>query len=529
MKIHIVQKGDTLWTIAKKYNVNFDEVKRLNAQLSNSEDVAPGMKVKVPVVSTSVRKARPETKQHVAQDAGRKLETSTEQGEERKEGGAGSLFKGLLPSFKVPSPAKTNVPTAPTPPDISATPFYTFDMDMKTEGEGHQGDINGKEQEEMAEKKSKASVPNMNPQVIPKTNMPTYEEPQVPYTPPVNMQMQPDSASTDSQAPQMTPFMGYPQTSNQQAPMQEQQMGYQQVPMQEQQPQMPNPQMGYQQVPPYMPYMPYPQVSPYMHAYGYGYGAPVGYGGYAPYPYYQPMMNPYDCGCVDGAMPYMPVAPPGAYFPQGGFPPQARMSPQDEYGSYAQQGGFPPEAYQQQGGFPPPEAYRQQGGFPPPEAYQQQGGFPPPEVYQQQGGFPPPEAYRQQGGFPPPEAYQQQGGFPPPEAYRQQGGFPSPEAYQQQGGFPPPEAYQQQGDFPPSEVYQQKGGFQETPQAAYPVRNEMSKEQYESDAYQASLPFQPNSPFHPSSVGVAQDNASYYREEEENSLFGPPIFDEDNH
>lgn len=35
VKIHIVQKGDTLWKLAKKYGVSFEELKKVNAQLSN--------------------------------------------------------------------------------------------------------------------------------------------------------------------------------------------------------------------------------------------------------------------------------------------------------------------------------------------------------------------------------------------------------------------------------------------------------------------------------------------------------------
>lgn len=48
MKIHIVQKGDTLWTIAKKYNVDFNALKSLNNQLSNPDMIYPGMKIKIP-------------------------------------------------------------------------------------------------------------------------------------------------------------------------------------------------------------------------------------------------------------------------------------------------------------------------------------------------------------------------------------------------------------------------------------------------------------------------------------------------
>ena len=54
MKIHIVQKGDTLWNLAQKYNVDFNELKSLNSQLSNPELIYPGMKIKIPSATTSM-------------------------------------------------------------------------------------------------------------------------------------------------------------------------------------------------------------------------------------------------------------------------------------------------------------------------------------------------------------------------------------------------------------------------------------------------------------------------------------------
>ena len=59
LKIHIVQKGDTLWTIAKKYNVNFEELKKLNTQLSNPEMIMPGMKIKIPVQKQVIKQESP--------------------------------------------------------------------------------------------------------------------------------------------------------------------------------------------------------------------------------------------------------------------------------------------------------------------------------------------------------------------------------------------------------------------------------------------------------------------------------------
>ncbi|KPN15792.1 SpoVID-associated morphogenetic protein [Bacillus australimaris] len=70
MKIHIVQKGDSLWKISKKYGVDFQELKKLNSQLSNPDLIMPGMKIKIPSsgvpVKTEHHKAKemPKTKEH---------------------------------------------------------------------------------------------------------------------------------------------------------------------------------------------------------------------------------------------------------------------------------------------------------------------------------------------------------------------------------------------------------------------------------------------------------------------------------
>ncbi|GAB3802047.1 SafA/ExsA family spore coat assembly protein [Virgibacillus kimchii] len=55
MKIHVVQKGDTLWEISQKYGVDFEELKQLNSQLSSPDMIMPGMKIKVPSSSKTVK------------------------------------------------------------------------------------------------------------------------------------------------------------------------------------------------------------------------------------------------------------------------------------------------------------------------------------------------------------------------------------------------------------------------------------------------------------------------------------------
>jgi morphogenetic protein associated with SpoVID len=56
VKIHIVQKGDTLWKIAQKYGVDFEELKKMNSQLSNPDLIMPGMKIKIPSNGVPVKK-----------------------------------------------------------------------------------------------------------------------------------------------------------------------------------------------------------------------------------------------------------------------------------------------------------------------------------------------------------------------------------------------------------------------------------------------------------------------------------------
>lgn len=55
LKIHIVQKGETIWEIAKKYGVDFEQVKGLNPQISAPDMIMPGMKLKIP---SSSKKAK---------------------------------------------------------------------------------------------------------------------------------------------------------------------------------------------------------------------------------------------------------------------------------------------------------------------------------------------------------------------------------------------------------------------------------------------------------------------------------------
>ena len=101
MKIHIVQKGDTLWKLAKKYGVQFEELKKLNSQLSNPDMIMPGMKIKVPSAATGhlSSASKSSTKIHV----GSKKEAPIQEG----------TILSVKEAPKVTAPAKEAPITAP--------------------------------------------------------------------------------------------------------------------------------------------------------------------------------------------------------------------------------------------------------------------------------------------------------------------------------------------------------------------------------------------------------------------------------
>lgn len=56
MKIHIVQKGETLWEIAEYYEVDFEKLLEANPQISSADMIMPGMKIMIPQQSKTVVK-----------------------------------------------------------------------------------------------------------------------------------------------------------------------------------------------------------------------------------------------------------------------------------------------------------------------------------------------------------------------------------------------------------------------------------------------------------------------------------------
>lgn len=62
MKVHIVQKGDTLWKIARQYGISFEDLKKANAHLANPDYIVPGMKIFLPIKNEKPTTQQPEKK-----------------------------------------------------------------------------------------------------------------------------------------------------------------------------------------------------------------------------------------------------------------------------------------------------------------------------------------------------------------------------------------------------------------------------------------------------------------------------------
>ena len=61
VEVHIVQKGETLWKIARHFGISFDELKRVNAHLANPDYIVPGMKIFLPAKSAGAGKGTEKT------------------------------------------------------------------------------------------------------------------------------------------------------------------------------------------------------------------------------------------------------------------------------------------------------------------------------------------------------------------------------------------------------------------------------------------------------------------------------------
>ena len=69
MKIHIVQKGDTMWKLAEKYGVDFEALKKVNSHIADPDMIMPGMKIKVPTGGVPAKKQMPKKTAPIVKEA----------------------------------------------------------------------------------------------------------------------------------------------------------------------------------------------------------------------------------------------------------------------------------------------------------------------------------------------------------------------------------------------------------------------------------------------------------------------------
>ncbi len=132
MKIHIVQKGDTLWNLAKKYGVPFEEIKKMNSQLSNPDMIMPGMKIKIPGTAKGHSGGTPKEapmkpmkpmKEQVMQQQMQPAPMQTKEGMKQKE-------MQVVQPAPMPQPMPISMPQpAPVVPEVDIHNYYMVNME----------------------------------------------------------------------------------------------------------------------------------------------------------------------------------------------------------------------------------------------------------------------------------------------------------------------------------------------------------------------------------------------------------------
>ncbi|MGP7816845.1 SafA/ExsA family spore coat assembly protein [Niallia sp. 01092] len=536
MKIHIVQKGDTLWEIAKKYGVNFEELKMLNSQLSNPDMIMPGMKIKVPTTGGSIKKEAPitGTKKEMpkAEHPFVKEKPKTMPIKEeipKKEMPIKEVPKKEMPIKEVPK-EKPFTPKMPTPiiPEIDINNYYSMNM---TNVDVDVVDID-----------IEKTIPQPPPKPIVKKEAPIKQEvcpPIIPYQPICVSPMMPGSGFPPGVCPpdpcaaeqmpthyetlpgvEHTHYQHWKDESSSSSHMQyhTHHKGVEGYAMPTYHETGNIPKEYYQQ-----PLVAYGQM-PAEH----GHVLPKQYkqessSDFMGKMHMQPTQMPYssppaadDCGCGGPSMPQL-----GYASPEAGFSPQMGAYPYPE--SFG--GGMPqmqPGVSPQMGGYPQPESFG--GGIPQmqPGVSPQMGGYPQPESFgggmpQMQPGFSP-----QMGGYPQPESFgggmpQMQPGFSP-----QMGGYPQPESFgggmpQMQPGFSP-----RMGGYPYPESFgggipQMQPGFRPDMLAAPPfpgVYNPMGPH----------APMMLQNPYPPGSVGNTPTSEYAINDDIQNGHLQPDSF-----
>lgn len=188
LKIHIVQKGDTLWNVAQKYGVSFEEVKQLNAQLADPNQIMPGMKIKIPTSAKQVQQQPVNDKtMHPYKDTSKKAQPVMYEDDTKKT----TQVKKQMPVKAEPMPMPMPQPM-PQPIQLPNLPnFYSTNYNIDVDIEDNDTEINQHNFHYMEQPTQPQQQPQQQPvqQPMPPQPMPpTYHmmhQPCMPCMPPM--------------------------------------------------------------------------------------------------------------------------------------------------------------------------------------------------------------------------------------------------------------------------------------------------------------------------------------------------------
>ncbi len=189
MKIHIVQKGDTLWKIAQQYGVDFEQLKAANTHISNPDMIMPGMKIKIPTGSVPVKK-----------------EYSTIQAKEKpifyKEKDV-EMKQPTAPKEQVkPQPPKMELPKIPFPPKLEKPQPPKTQPPKKEMPKIPKPPEPPKKEMPQPPKMEMPNVPPKQGKKMKKQEMPCGPWPMPPYWPQAHWQPMPPYSQAPAQAEQ---------------------------------------------------------------------------------------------------------------------------------------------------------------------------------------------------------------------------------------------------------------------------------------------------------------------------------------
>lgn len=128
VRIHIVQKGETLWRIAKQYGIGLDELKRLNAHLANPDYIVPGMEIILPETGAATPKSTMTKAQQTAPMSKKEMTTAPKEQLTKPVEKPVKEVPKVVETAPIPAPVPQPMPEPVPMPQVDLTPQFQFDF-----------------------------------------------------------------------------------------------------------------------------------------------------------------------------------------------------------------------------------------------------------------------------------------------------------------------------------------------------------------------------------------------------------------